>query len=351
MLSNFKIRTVELSSFSLVPETQLPFFNSKVPEDYKSSVRLDKYIASLPAESFGGMSMNRSKLKSGATEILLNGRKAKISSKVKAGDIIDIEWEDNVPEDIEPENIPLEIIYEDEEVCVINKKQGMVTHPAAGNWTGTLVNALLYHWGKSAIKQNLNEEVTAEVLARRRPGIIHRLDKDTSGIIITAKTRESEDYLHNEFLHHNRIIKEYIAICCGHPKVLEGKIETQILRDPKDRKRFKAVTGTSEGKKAVTLYKCFATYGPFSLMRIRIKTGRTHQIRVHMKYLGCPVMGDPIYGNFLKGSPFQSASLMLHAYMLKIRLPKSSEFTTFKAPVPVRFKKVLHTLHEKYGRR
>ena len=329
----------------------MPFFSAKVPETFKESLRLDKYIAQIPPEDFGGINMNRSKLKSGATEILLNGKKSKISSKVKAGDIIDIQWEDKIPYNIEPENIPLEILYEDENVCVVNKKQGMVTHPAAGNWQGTLVNALLWHWGRKAIIQNPEEEVTADVLARRRPGIIHRLDKDTSGVIITAKNRESEEFLHNEFLHHSRITKEYIAICCGHPKILHGKIETQIIRDPKDRKRFKAVVGVDEGKRAVTVYCCFATYGPFSLMRIRIKTGRTHQIRVHMKFLGCPVMGDPIYGNFLHGSPFQSASLMLHAYLLKIFMPGKKERLIFKAPVPLRFKKVLRTLHEKYGRR
>ncbi len=331
----------------------MPYFSVKIPSSFPENCRLDKYIASIPAQEFGGTSMNRSKLKSGATEILLNGKKTKFSAKVKAGDQIDIQWEENIPEDIEPENIPLEIIYEDENVCVVNKKQGMVTHPAAGNWNGTLVNALLYHWGRNAIHQDSSEEVNSEVLAKRRPGIVHRLDKDTSGLIITAKNREAEEFLHDEFLHHNRITKEYIAICCGRPKNLEGKIETQIIRDPRERKRFKAAVGTDEGKKAVTIYKCFATYGPFSLMRIRIKTGRTHQIRVHMKFLGCPVMGDPIYGNFLKGSPFQSASLMLHAYMLKIRLPGQTsgqkERMTFKAPVPLRFKKVLRTLHEKYG--
>ena len=326
----------------------MPFFSAKVPFDFKDSLRLDKFIASVPAEDFGGVSMNRSRLKTSATEILVNGKNAKLSQKVKAGDEIDIQWEENIPENIEPENIPLDILYEDENVCVVNKKQGMVTHPAAGNWTGTLVNALLWHWGRETIRQNPNEEVTAETLSKRRPGIIHRLDKDTSGVIITAKNRAAEEFLHDEFLHHNRIVKEYIAICCGRPKTLEGRIETQIVRDGRDRKRFKAVVGTDEGKKAVTIYKCFATYGPFSLMRIRIKTGRTHQIRVHMKYLGCPVMGDPIYGNFLKGSPFEKASLMLHAYLLKIRLPSIKERMTFKAAVPLRFKKVLRTLHEKY---
>ena len=174
---------------------KVPFFSAKVPSDFKNSLRLDKFVASLPTSAFGGNSMNRSKLKSGASEILLNGKNAKVSAKVKAGDEIFIQWEENIPENIEPEDIPLEILYEDENVCVVNKKQGMVTHPAAGNWTGTLVNALLYHWGRESIHQNLTEEVTAEVLARRRPGIIHRLDKDTSGIIITAKNRNAEEFL------------------------------------------------------------------------------------------------------------------------------------------------------------
>lgn len=296
--------------------------------------------------------MNRSKLKSGVNQILLNGKNAKLSSKVKPGDKVDVAWEDQVPEDIEPENIPLDIIYEDENVTVVNKRQGMVTHPAAGNWSGTLVNALLYHWGKDKIhldEGNQNESAS-EILARRRPGIVHRLDKDTSGVIITAKNRETEEFLHKQFLNHKSITKEYICICCGHPKAMAGKIETQIVRDTKDRKRFKAVTGTTEGKYACTIYKCFATYGPFSLMRVRIKTGRTHQIRVHMKYLGCPILGDPIYGNYLKGSPFEKATLMLHSYLLKIRIPGHKERMTFKAAVPLRFKKVLRTLHEKYGK-
>ncbi|MBQ0052087.1 MAG: RluA family pseudouridine synthase [Treponema sp.] len=321
----------------------MPYFSIKVPSDFSASVRLDKYIATIPN------GMNRSKLKSGVTSILLNGKKVKLSTKVSAGDQIDIEWEDSIPENIDPENIPLDIIYEDENVTVVNKSQGMVTHPACGNWTGTLVNALLFHWGKNSIPQ-LSEGSESEMLAQRRPGIVHRLDKDTSGIIITAKNRDTEEFLHTQFQNHRCLTKEYIAICCGHPKKLAGKIETQIIRDPRDRKRFKAVTDTTEGKYACTIYKCFATYGPFSLMRVRIKTGRTHQIRVHMKYLGCPIMGDPIYGNDLKGSDFESATLMLHSYLLKIKIPGNPERMTFKARVPRRFKKVLRTLHNKFNR-
>src|SRR5574344_2481678 len=142
--------------------------------------------------------MNRSKLKSGVTEILINGKKVKLSAKVKASDQIDIDWEDNIPDDIEPENIPLQIIYEDDDVCVVNKEQGMVTHPASGNWSGTLVNALLYHWGRNAF-ESVKDGSPSEMLAARRPGIVHRLDKDTSGVLITAKNRDAEEWLQNQF--------------------------------------------------------------------------------------------------------------------------------------------------------
>lgn len=307
----------------------MPFFSAKVPADYPSTERLDKYIASLPN------GMNRSKLKSGITELLVNGKKVKISQKVKAGDQIDIQWEDNIPDDIIPENLPLDIIYEDENVTVVNKAQGMVTHPACGNWTGTLVNALLYHWGRESVK-SVKEGTNAEILQARRPGIVHRLDKDTSGIIITAKNRDSEEFLQKQFKDKN-LQKEYICICTGRPKVRTGDISTQIIRDPKNRHRFKAVTDTEDGKFARTLYHCIACYGNYSLMRVRIKTGRTHQIRVHMKYIGCPILGDAIYSK--ADSNFPKASLMLHSVQLKIHLP-DNQLKTFRTPTPERFLEV-----------
>lgn len=321
----------------------MPFFNASVPDDFESSIRLDKYIASIPE------GMNRSKLKSGVTEILLNGKKAKLSAKVQAGDTIEIHWEDNIPTDIEPEDIPLDIVYEDENVTVVNKKVGMVTHPANGNWNGTLVNALLYHWGREAVPQ-LTEGIPALILAQRRPGIVHRLDKDTSGLIITAKNRDAEEWLHDQFTDHRNITKEYIAICTGVPKVLAGKIETQIVRDPKDRKKYKAVTDTTEGKYACSIYKVIGVYGNYSLIRTRIKTGRTHQIRVHMKYLGCPILGDPIYGKRISETIFKnhSVQLMLHAFYLKIKLPFQNEGTVFKTKTPVRFKKALRFLKSNF---
>lgn len=318
----------------------MPFFSKKVPSDYEKNERLDKFIASLPN------GMNRSKLKSGVTEILVNGKKVKLSQKIKANDQIDIQWEDNIPDDIEPENIPLEIIYEDENVTVVNKKQGMVTHPACGNWTGTLVNALLYHWGREKIEQ-IKDGSQTEILERRRPGIVHRLDKNTSGIIITAKNRNSEEWLQNQFKE-RKLQKEYILICVGKLPHNAGDIKTQIIRDPKNRHRFKAVTNTNEGKFARTIYHCICCYGNYSLVRVRIKTGRTHQIRVHMKYLGCPILGDDIYGK--TDNLFPNATLMLHAKKLKIRLPQKKEFTTFKTPVPKRFKEVEKVLEKKFAR-
>lgn len=320
----------------------MPFFSAKVPSDFEGTLRLDKFIASLPN------GMNRSKLKSGVAEILVNGKNAKLSQKVKSGDRIDVQWEENVPDNIEAENIPLEIIYEDENVTVVNKKQGMVTHPACGNWNGTLVNALLFHWGREPILQ-LKEGSNAEILERRRPGIVHRLDKETSGIIITAKNRDAEEFLQKQFKEKS-LQKEYVLICAGRPPQKSGDIKTQIIRDPKNRRRFKAVENTEEGKFARTLYHCVACYGNYSLMRVRIKTGRTHQIRVHMKFLGCPILGDSIYGK--PDSNFPDATLMLHSAQLKIRLPDAAEneFTTFRTKTPQRFIEIQKKLKKKYAK-
>ncbi|MCR4742062.1 MAG: RluA family pseudouridine synthase [Treponema sp.] len=316
----------------------MPFLRFTVPQEYTKNERIDKYIANLPD------GMNRSKLKSGMNQILINDKNAKLSQKIKAGDKIDISWDDNVPDDIIPQDIPLDIIYEDENVTVVNKESGMVTHPACGNWEGTLVNALLYHWGRQAIK-DLNKGNDQEILERRRPGIVHRLDKETSGIIITAKNRDSEEWLLKQFKD-KCMQKEYICICCGKPAKRAGDIRTQIIRDPKNRQRFKALDDSDQGKFARSIYHCIATYGNYSLMRVRIKTGRTHQIRVHMKYLGCPILGDSIYN---KIDPlFPQAKLMLHSKKLKIKLPNQNKFTTFTTKTPKRFLEVEKKLKAKY---
>ena len=316
----------------------MPSFSVQVPSDFPGSLRLDKYIASLPD------GMNRSKLKACAIEILVNGKAQKLSSAVKALDVIDVQWDDNVPDDITPEDIALNVLYEDENVAVVDKAQGMVTHPAAGNWTGTLVNALLYRWNRDPISR-IKDAPPSLAASSRRPGIVHRLDKDTSGIIITAKNRDAEEWLGEQFAR-RFVQKEYIAIVQGRPPALAGDIKTQIIRDPKNRKRFKAATQTEDGKSARTIYRCIASYGNYSLMRLRLKTGRTHQIRVHMKYIGCPILGDAIYGK--KDGVFPDARLMLHAKKLIIRLPGAKKFSTFRSAVPDRFRTTLAVLKKKY---
>ena len=305
--------------------------------------RLDAYVAT-------NQNITRSRLKQGVKSIKVNNKDVKLSHKLKGGEEVEITFEDSVPEDIFPENIPLDIVYEDENVTVVNKAQGMVTHPGAGNWNGTLVNALLYHWGK---KSNWKTEVDSEnqgedeaVLESKnqRPGIVHRLDKDTSGIIITARNRDAEEWLQSKF-YKRKVYKEYIAIVKGNPKKKAGEIKTQIVRDSKNRKRFVATEDKTKGKFAHTDYVCLGVYGEYSLMRLKLHTGRTHQIRVHLKHIGCPILGDPIYARPDKNFPH--ATLMLHARVLGIKLPKG-EKKFFVAKTPKRFKMILKSLKEKY---
>lgn len=310
----------------------MPCFTIVVPEG-TGSIRVDKFLSGQEDALAACGCANRSHLQNIITNLFINGNQGKFSSKVKSYDTIEVEWEEQIPQDIQPQDLPLNILYEDDDVTVVNKAQGMVTHPAAGNWQGTLVNALLFHWGRGAVETT------------HRPGIVHRLDKDTSGIIITAKNISSENWLQEQF-QQRRVKKEYIAIVVGHPPAPSGNIKTQLIRDPRNRKRFKASTDTGQGKFAHTVYRCIACYGPFSLVRLRLKTGRTHQIRVHMKHLGCPILGDLVYGS--KNSVFPNATLMLHSSLLALRLPNSQDFTTFSTPTPLRFKKILKVLHGKY---
>ena len=310
----------------------MPNITIVVPED-TAQIRVDKFLVGQEEILAACGCANRSHLQNIITNLTINGNQGKFSSKIKSGDKIEIQWQEQIPQDIQPQDLPLNIVYEDDDVTVVNKEQGMVTHPAAGNWTGTLVNALLFHWGRGAVETS------------HRPGIVHRLDKDTSGLIITAKNIASETWLQTQF-QQRRVKKEYIAIVVGRPPAASGNIKTQLIRDPKNRKRFKAVTDSSQGKFAHTVYRCIACYGPFSLMRLRLKTGRTHQIRVHMKHIGCPILGDPIYGS--KNQVFPGATLMLHSSLLSLRLPECQDFTEFKSPTPQRFRKVMRVLHGKY---
>jgi 23S rRNA pseudouridine1911/1915/1917 synthase len=292
-------------------------------------MRLDRYCARMTG------SPTRSRLKNGAKSVSVNGKPAKLSRQVFPGDRIDIVWEDEACHDIAGENIPLEVVYEDDNVTVVNKAQGTVTHPAAGNWTGTLVNALLWRWSATVPAGSL------------RPGIVHRLDKDTSGIIITARNPETESWLQGQFKR-RRTKKVYAAILSGVPPTMSGSIRTRIARDPKNRKRFTWTDNDGRGKDARTDYRVVKTYGPYALVLFRLYTGRTHQIRVHCKYLGCPILGDPVYGK--KDRSFPDATLMLHAKTLVITLPGNERASRFDAPIPIRFRKVIRALKRLYPR-
>lgn len=279
--------------------------------------------------------ITRSRLKNGAKRILVNGKEAKMSRAVRAGDEVLVEWEDPVPGDILPEDIELKIVFENDDVTVVNKRQGMVTHPAAGNWSGTLVNALLWHWKREVPDGN------------QRPGIVHRLDKDTSGLIITAKNPEAEASLQEAFKKRT-VTKVYASLLTRVPPSAKGEIRTNIVRDPGNRKRFTWTDKAERGKSAWTSYRVLKTWGNYALVLFRLHTGRTHQIRVHSKYLGCPILGDPIYGK--RDALFPDATLMLHAAKLVIALPGEKEPTTFTAPLPARFKEIVTALEERYAR-
>lgn len=286
-------------------------------------MRVDKYISDNDI-------LGRSQIKTRNARVFLNGAEIKFSRKIANEDIVEIEWEDPPPMDIEPEDLPLDIIFEDENVIVLNKEQGMVVHPANGNYTGTLVQGLLYY------VKNLSSSFSHEL---ERPGIVHRLDKDTSGVIITAKNPETHEFLSHQFRDKTNE-KFYLAVVRGYPPKRRGTINTFITRNPGDRKKF--VTHTHEGKNAITEYRVLRNWDKYSLILLKLKTGRTHQLRVHMIHIGCPIMGDPIYGR--KDNKFPEATLMLHAWKLKIKLPGNDDLTLFKAAIPIRFKKILRRI-------
>jgi 23S rRNA pseudouridine1911/1915/1917 synthase len=305
----------------------MPSFNSAVINIDPAGLRLDRYIA----ENL--CLLSRSQIKAKELEARVNGKAVKISRIVKNGDKIELSWNEAQPVNLIPENIPLDIIFENSRAIVINKPQGMVVHPGAGNWQGTLANAL-YHRSLELCHLTGNA-ASAEGL---RPGIVHRLDKDTSGVIIAAWDSEALAFLAEQFKS-GKAKKTYIAIVSGIPKEKKGRIETFIARDPKARKRF---TVSARGRASLTLYSVIKMWNSHSLLLLRPKTGRTHQIRVHLRHLGHPVMGDAVYG--FTDAVFPNASLMLHSRSLTITLPDESEQRIFRAPLPGRFAMMIKLL-------
>ncbi|MDR1949096.1 MAG: RluA family pseudouridine synthase [Spirochaetaceae bacterium] len=290
----------------------MPAYSCKVAGDIGGELRLDRYVA----EQLKLLS--RSQIKARALEARLNGKKVRISRPVKPGDLLELSWTSPEPVYLIPEDLPLDILYEDERVVVVNKAQGMVVHPGAGNRTGTLANALLFRRRGGA----------GEAPAGFRPGIVHRLDKDTSGVIIAAYDDQALAFLADQFKARTAR-KIYAALVRGRPKAGEGWIETRITRDRRDRQRF--TVSEERGKIALTYYQVKKSWGKCSLLLLRPKTGRTHQLRVHLRYLGCPILGDPLYGFGEEGG------LMLHAKSLSLVLPGETEKRIFRTPLPPRF--------------
>lgn len=252
----------------------------------------------------------------------------KSNYKLKLGEEIIVTLPEPQPLDVQPENIPLDIIYEDEDVVVVNKARGMVVHPAAGNYSGTLVNALLYHCKNLS---GINGVI--------RPGIVHRLDKDTSGIMICAKNDAAHLSLSKQ-IQEKTAQRTYLAVVRGNIKTDSGVIETLIARDKNDRKKMAVVK--EDGRNAVTEYEVLERFGKYTIVRCRLRTGRTHQIRVHMEYLGYPLVGDPKYSPMK--TPFAIKGQALHSQTLEFTHPRTGERLRFEAPLPEDMHKIVTRL-------
>jgi 23S rRNA pseudouridine1911/1915/1917 synthase len=261
--------------------------------------------------------------------VTLDNQPVKANYKVKAGNHFTITIPEPVTLDLVAEDIPLDIVYQDEDVAVINKPQGMVVHPSAGHPNGTLVNALLYHLKDLS---SINDVV--------RPGIVHRIDKDTSGLLMVAKNDAAHEFLAKQ-LKDKTSLRKYIALVHGNIAHEKGTINAPIGRSKTNRKMQAVI---EEGKPAVTHFTVLERFGDFTLVELQLETGRTHQIRVHMQYIGFPVAGDPIYGpkKTLKGN-----GQFLHAKLLGFTHPRTNQQMVFEAPLPEIFEKNLKKLREK----
>ncbi len=293
--------------------------------------RIDKVLAELLPE----LSRSYIQTLAGEGRILHNGAPAKPNEKVKEGDRVEVEVPPPRKLETKPENIPLDIVYEDASLLVVNKPQGMVVHPAAGNYEGTLVSALLYHCGDNLSGIN-------GVL---RPGIVHRIDKDTSGLLLVAKTNEAHVSLAEQIKEHS-LTRRYKALVRGGFAQEEGTIDLPIGRNPKDRKKMCVTQHNS--REAVTHWRVLERLGQYTLVECRLETGRTHQIRVHMSYLGHPVVGDPVYGAHKE--KFQTNGQLLHAACVGFLHPVTGAYMEFSAPLPPQFERILQLLRSKWER-
>ncbi len=294
-----------------------------IVDNISCEIRIDKWICEQNNEI--SRSMLQKLLKD--NQVTVNGKPVSKSYKINNGDEISLEIPDPVELDVIPENIPIEIIYEDDDLLVVNKPKGMVVHPAAGNYNGTLVNALLYHC-KGRLS-SINGVI--------RPGIVHRIDKNTSGLLIVAKTDKAHAGLAEQIKAHT-FTREYQAVICGRLKDSNGIVEAPIGRHPVERKKM-CVTDKNS-KDAKTEYTVLDEFNGYSHIKLKLYTGRTHQIRVHMSYIGHPVYGDDVYG---KGSKLCEGQC-LHAKKIGFVHPINGEYYEFDSELPDYFKNVLNKL-------
>jgi 23S rRNA pseudouridine1911/1915/1917 synthase len=302
-------------------------------DETDAGLRLDAYLAA----HIDGWSRARLQRLIEAGDVLVNSKLAKAAYKVSAGDEIEVELTPPPESNFAPENIPLDIVFEDEHIVVVNKPAGLVVHPAAGVYSGTLANALSYHF------QQLSKAGSV------RPGIVHRLDKDTSGLLVVAKTEAAHENLGEQF-RAREVFKSYVALVYGVVKEQSGRIEQPIARDPRNRTRMAIVAG---GRGALSLYRVRRSYNAFTLLEVRLKTGRTHQIRVHLSWLKHPVVGDALYDGGRDNS-IQDVQLrarirklkrqFLHAEQLGFRHPATGEPMKFFAPLPAALSLLLEAL-------
>lgn len=295
----------------------------EIAEDMEDE-RIDKCISLLVEEL--SRSFIQKLIKDG--NVLVNGKPVKGSFRVKCEDEVVFSVPESVEPDIEPENIPLDILYEDADLIVVNKPKGMVVHPAAGHYTGTLVNALMYHCGNELSGIN-------GVL---RPGIVHRIDRDTTGSVIACKNDKAHRCIAEQLKEHS-INRRYRAICFGELEQEEGTIDQPIGRHPNDRKKM--AVNPQNGKRAVTHYRVLQRFKGYTYIECVLETGRTHQIRVHMASIGHPLLGDELYGNpknlAMKGLQGQT----LHAMIIGFVHPSTHEYMEFEAPLPEYFQNLL----------
>lgn len=287
--------------------------------------RIDLYIST----EYPELTRSRVQALIASGEVLLNGREAAKSSRLQPDDEICVNIPKSQPVEIVPQDIPLNIVYEDNDLLVVDKPKGMVVHPAPGNPDNTLVNALMYHCKGSL--SGINGEI--------RPGIVHRIDKDTSGLLVVAKNDETHLGLSQQLSVHS-ITREYIAVVYGNLKSDTGTVDAPIGRHPTDRKKM--AINHKNGKNAVTHYTVITRYNGFTLIKCRLETGRTHQIRVHMASLGHPLAGDAVYGP--KKVITSLGGQCLHAAKLGFIHPKLSKYMEFESPLPQYFVSFLNTL-------